>query len=184
METVDTRAPDPPAPGSKVDPLAPLPGSVLGAATIVAAQGALSAVGVFFAVARRPRDAGALPRSRHRCVAVPGRGACSEDSRSPRSRPHSGSSTATRWARPTAFAVEAAVHLRIPADLRVRPVPRARSASRSRSACSRSCSVPVPTRRSLPSKPAEPLAFRPIGSQAPVSCAHRARSSGDRAAAF
>ena len=50
METAETRSPTPPAHGSKVDPLSPLPGSVLGAATIVAAQGALAAIGVFFAL--------------------------------------------------------------------------------------------------------------------------------------
>jgi hypothetical protein len=50
LDTVDTRAPAPPAPGSTVTTLAPLPGSVLGAATIVAAQGALAAAGVFFAL--------------------------------------------------------------------------------------------------------------------------------------
>ena len=38
METGKTRALDPPSPGSKVDTLVPLPGSVLGAATIVAAH--------------------------------------------------------------------------------------------------------------------------------------------------
>lgn len=50
METIDTRAPDPLAPGTRVDPLTALPGSVLGAATIVAAQGALTAMGVFCAL--------------------------------------------------------------------------------------------------------------------------------------
>jgi hypothetical protein len=50
LETVETRAPDPPAPGSKVTTLVPLPGSVLGAATIVTAQGALAATGVFFSL--------------------------------------------------------------------------------------------------------------------------------------
>jgi hypothetical protein len=50
LEPIETRASDPPAPGSKVTTLAPLPGSVLGAATIVAAQGALAALGVFFAL--------------------------------------------------------------------------------------------------------------------------------------
>jgi anti-sigma-K factor RskA len=50
LETAETRSPTPPAPGSKVDPLLPLPGSVLGAATIVAAQGALAAIGVFIAL--------------------------------------------------------------------------------------------------------------------------------------
>ena len=49
METAET-SPRPPGSGSKVDPLSPLPGSVLGAATIVAAQGALAAIGVFFAL--------------------------------------------------------------------------------------------------------------------------------------
>ena len=50
VETTETRSPIPPAPGSNVDPLSPLPGSVLGAATIVAAQGALAAIGVFCAL--------------------------------------------------------------------------------------------------------------------------------------
>ncbi len=50
METADTRASDPPAPGSNVTTLVPLPGSVLGAATIVAAQGALAATGAVLAL--------------------------------------------------------------------------------------------------------------------------------------
>jgi anti-sigma-K factor RskA len=50
VEITDARAPDPRAPGSRVDRLTPLPGSVLGAATIVAAQGALGAMGVFCAL--------------------------------------------------------------------------------------------------------------------------------------
>src|SRR5690242_20610819 len=45
LETIDTRAPDPPSPGSIVTTAAPLPGSVLGAATIVVAQGTLAAIG-------------------------------------------------------------------------------------------------------------------------------------------
>jgi hypothetical protein len=49
LET-ENRASDPHEPGSQVATLVPLPGSVLGAATIVAAQGALAATGVFFAV--------------------------------------------------------------------------------------------------------------------------------------
>ena len=50
METGDTRASDPPASGSKVTTLVPLPGSVLGAVTIVAAQGALAATGTVLAL--------------------------------------------------------------------------------------------------------------------------------------
>jgi hypothetical protein len=50
VETIDTKTPTPPAPGSKVGPLSSAPGSVLGASTIVAAQGALAAIGVFFAL--------------------------------------------------------------------------------------------------------------------------------------
>jgi hypothetical protein len=50
LETSKTRASDPPVPGSQVTTLVPLPGSVLGAATIVAAQGALAAIGTFFAL--------------------------------------------------------------------------------------------------------------------------------------
>jgi hypothetical protein len=50
LETAETRPPTPPASGSKVSPLSALPGSVLGAATVVAAQGALAAIGVFFAL--------------------------------------------------------------------------------------------------------------------------------------
>jgi hypothetical protein len=50
LETVETRASDPPAPGSQVTTLVPLPGSVLCAATIVAGQGALAAIGAFVAL--------------------------------------------------------------------------------------------------------------------------------------
>lgn len=50
METAETRASDTPAQGSQVTTLVPLPGSVLGAATIVAAQGALAATGALLAV--------------------------------------------------------------------------------------------------------------------------------------
>jgi hypothetical protein len=50
MATPDTRAPDPPARGATAATLVPLPGSVLGAATIVAAQGALAAAGAVLAV--------------------------------------------------------------------------------------------------------------------------------------
>ena len=47
---MQTRESDPHVPGSQVATLMPLPGSVLGAATIVAAQGALAAPGVFLAL--------------------------------------------------------------------------------------------------------------------------------------
>ena len=47
METCPS---DPPVSGSQVATLAPLPGSVLGAATIVAAQGALAMTGTAFAL--------------------------------------------------------------------------------------------------------------------------------------
>ena len=50
LEIVETRASDPHEPGSQVATLVPLPGSVLGAATIVAAQGALGASGSVLAV--------------------------------------------------------------------------------------------------------------------------------------
>jgi len=50
LETVKFRASDPHEPGSQVATLVPLPGSVLGAVTIVAAQGALAATATFFAV--------------------------------------------------------------------------------------------------------------------------------------
>jgi hypothetical protein len=50
MATPDTRAPDPPPRDAAVATLMPLPGSVLGAATIVAAQGALAAAGAFLAL--------------------------------------------------------------------------------------------------------------------------------------
>jgi len=50
LETVTTRESDPHEPGSQVTTLVPLPGSVLGAATIVAAQGALAATGAFLAL--------------------------------------------------------------------------------------------------------------------------------------
>jgi anti-sigma-K factor RskA len=50
LASAENRAPDPPSPGSTVATLTPLPGSVLGAATIVAAQGALAASGTFLAV--------------------------------------------------------------------------------------------------------------------------------------
>jgi hypothetical protein len=47
---LETRASDPPVRNSQVATLAPLPGSVLGAVTIVAAQGALAVTGTFFAL--------------------------------------------------------------------------------------------------------------------------------------
>lgn len=50
LETIDSRAPDPPSPGSTVTTVAPLPGSVLGAATIVVAQGTLAALGAGLAL--------------------------------------------------------------------------------------------------------------------------------------
>jgi len=50
LETVENRASDPHEPGSRVTTLVPLPGSVLGAATVVAAQGALAITGVIVAV--------------------------------------------------------------------------------------------------------------------------------------
>jgi hypothetical protein len=50
MAAPENGVPDPPGPGSAVASLVPLPGSVLGAATIVAAQGALAAAGAFLAV--------------------------------------------------------------------------------------------------------------------------------------
>jgi hypothetical protein len=50
LETVDDRASDPHDPGATVTTLVPLPGSVLGAATVVAAQGALAVTGVVVAL--------------------------------------------------------------------------------------------------------------------------------------
>ena len=50
MAAPDTRVPDPPARGAPAATLVPLPGSVLGAATIVAAQGALAAAGASLAL--------------------------------------------------------------------------------------------------------------------------------------
>jgi hypothetical protein len=108
MATPDNRAPDPPAPGSAVASLVPLPGSVLGAATIVAAQGALAAAGAFLAVwadhATRVhflghgigawRFAAAAMLSTFAVFALAGAFGLADR------RP---------WARPVAFAVEAAV---------------------------------------------------------------------------
>jgi hypothetical protein len=50
LETVEDRASDPHEPGAIVASLVPLPGSVLGAATVVAAQGALAVTGVVVAL--------------------------------------------------------------------------------------------------------------------------------------
>jgi hypothetical protein len=50
LETVKDRASDPHEPGSAVTTLVPLPGSVLGAATVVAAQGALATTGAVLAL--------------------------------------------------------------------------------------------------------------------------------------
>jgi hypothetical protein len=50
LADAETRATAPPARGPEIATLAPLPGSVLGAATIVAAQGALAAIGTAVAL--------------------------------------------------------------------------------------------------------------------------------------
>jgi hypothetical protein len=50
LETIENRASDPHEPGSAVTALMPLPGSVLGAATVVAAQGALATTGAILAL--------------------------------------------------------------------------------------------------------------------------------------
>jgi hypothetical protein len=108
MTTSDTRAPDPPARNATVATLVPLPGSVLSAATIVAAQGALAATGAFLALwadhATRVHFLGrgigawrygaAIMLGAFAVAALAGAFGLAER------RP---------WARPVAFAVEAAV---------------------------------------------------------------------------
>lgn len=49
-QSLGIRSFDPHEPGTQVASLVPLPGSVLGAVTIVAAQGALAATGAFYAL--------------------------------------------------------------------------------------------------------------------------------------
>jgi hypothetical protein len=108
MATTETGAPDPPAPGAAVATLVPLPGSVLGAATVVAAQGALAAAGAFLALwaghAMRVhylgrgigawRFAGAIMLAAFAVAALVAA---------------LGLADRRAWARPVAFAVEAAV---------------------------------------------------------------------------
>jgi hypothetical protein len=108
VEIVDTRVSDPPSTGSKLDPLTPRPGSVLGAATIVAAQGALAALGVFCALlaahATRVHFLGhGIGAWRFPAAAMLGTFAITALV--------AGYGLVTRrtWARPAAFAVEAAV---------------------------------------------------------------------------
>ena len=108
MEIVDTRASDPLAAGSRLERLAPLPGSVLGAATIVAAQGALSATGVFCALhathATRVRYLGhGIGAWRFPAAAMLGAFAIAALAAA------FGLVSRRTWARPVAFAVEAAV---------------------------------------------------------------------------
>jgi len=108
MATPETRVTDPPPRGSAVATLVPLPGSVLGAATIVAAQGALAAAGAFLALwadhATRVhflghgigawRFAAAIMLGAFAVAALAGA---------------FGLADRRAWARPLAFAVEAAV---------------------------------------------------------------------------
>jgi hypothetical protein len=104
----DVRVSDPHVPGSKVNPLAPLTGSVLGAATIVAAQGALASLGVFCALlaghATRVRYLGhGIGAWRFVAAAMLGSFAVGAVVAA------FGLVSRRAWARPIAFAVEAAV---------------------------------------------------------------------------
>lgn len=108
MTTSDTRAPDPPARGATVATLVPLPGSVLGAATIVAAQGALAATGAFLALwadhATRVHFLGrGIGAWRYGAAIMLGTFAVAALAGA------FGLADRRAWARPVAFAVEAAV---------------------------------------------------------------------------
>jgi anti-sigma-K factor RskA len=108
LEIVQSRESDPHVPGSQVTTLVPLPGSVLGAATIVAAQGALAATGVFLALfathATRVRFLGSgIGAWRYAAAFMLGAFAVAAVAGAV------GLAERRAWARPLAFAVQAAV---------------------------------------------------------------------------
>jgi hypothetical protein len=108
MTTSDTRAPDPSAQGATVATLVPLPGSVLSAATIVAAQGTLAATGAFLALwadhATRVHLLGrGIGAWRYGAAIMLGAFAVAAITGA------FGLADRREWARPLAFAVEAAV---------------------------------------------------------------------------
>ena len=108
METFENRASDPHEPGSQVATLVPLPGSVLGAVTIVAAQGALAATATFVAMFAN-HDGGSTSS-----VGASARGdspprSCSRPSRSRPSPPRSVSPNGERGPDRLTFGVQAAV---------------------------------------------------------------------------